>query len=94
MPTALLSNFPNPFNPETTIHFSVGSTSASPVNIIIYDIRGRQIRTLIDGIYSKGEHFAVWNGKDDNGQNVSSGIYLYKMQTGDFVQTKRMVIIK
>jgi len=94
MPMSLLGNFPNPFNPETTIHFSVGSVSASPVTITIYDIRGRQIRTLVDGIYSKGEHFVVWNGKDDNGQDVSSGIYFYKMQTGDFVQTKRMVIIK
>ena len=91
-PTSLLGNFPNPFNPTTSIRFEVQGSRF--VNIEVYNIRGQRVRTLVNDVYQAGEHFVVWNGKDDNGQDVSSGMYFYKMQTGDFVQTKRMVIIK
>ena len=93
-PTSLLGNFPNPFNPETTIQF-VAAGHALPI-LSIYNTRGQRVRTLLDGSkeFGAGRHSVVWDGRDDGGNQVSSGIYFYKMQTGDFVQTNRMVIIK
>jgi M6 family metalloprotease-like protein len=99
--TELLGNYPNPFNPETTIEFSVAPTKsgikeagAKHVNIDVYNVKGQKIRTIVDGYYSAGKYSAVWNGKDDAGREVSSGIYFYQMRTQDMTTTRKMVLMK
>ena len=100
----LLQNYPNPFNPETTIQFGVASNvelnsqSSSNgfqrVTIDIFNIKGQRVRTLVNGEYVPGKHSVVWNGRDDNGVSVGSGIYFYRMNTAGFSATKKMVLIK
>jgi hypothetical protein len=89
---ALGQNYPNPFNPSTTIQFVL--SSPSQVKLKVYDIAGRLVKRLVDGKVGKGTHSIVWDGKNDRGQTVSSGVYLYKLTTEDFVKTKRMILLK
>ena len=88
----LIGNYPNPFNPETTIHFSI--TQEGNVTIDLFNIRGQKIRTLVNEIFGGGTHRAVWDGLDDNGQAMGSGVYFFRMQTDDYVDVKRMVLMK
>ena len=94
--TELMGNHPNPFNPETTISFSVNKSSF--VSLSIFNIKGQKIRTLIDSKINAGYHKAVWDGKDQNGTNVSSGIYFSSFYTdnddGDFTSVKKMILLK
>jgi len=91
--TALIGNHPNPFNPSTTISFSVAEQSN--VEVSIYSIRGQKIRTLIQGYFGSGLHNAVWNGNDDKGEPVSSGVYFYKLNVnGKTEATKKMLLLK
>ena len=90
---SLNGNYPNPFNPETAIYFSVAQTS-SFVSLEIYNLKGQKIKTLINEILSAGSHSVVWNGTDKNEKPVSSGVYLYKMKTGNYVSTKKMILMK
>ena len=90
--TRLNGNFPNPFNPETTISFDLAVESI--VLIDIYNIRGQKIRTLLNSMLDMGEHTVIWNGKDDNGRDVSSGLYFYRMMTDDYTAMKRMILMK
>lgn len=94
MPTefSLNQNYPNPFNPNTTIYYSLPNESA--VTITVYDVLGKEINQLISQIKPQGNHSVEWNGNDNFGNPVSAGIYLYQIQTGDFVQTKKMVLMK
>ncbi len=85
-------NFPNPFNPETEIRFAL--TKGSHVVINVYNTLGQQIDTLIDRQYAAGFHSVRWDGKDRNGNPVSSGIYLYQIQAGEFSQVKKMSLIR
>jgi len=64
------------------------------VNIIIYDMLGRQVRTLVNTTQNAGFKSVVWNATNDHGKPVSAGVYLYQIQAGDFVQTKKMVLLK
>jgi len=89
---SLNQNHPNPFNPTTTISYDV--PSAARVKIDIVNILGQTIVTLVDEIKSPGSYQAVWNGTDARGIKVSSGIYLYTMQAGDYVKTKKMMLMK
>ncbi len=91
--TILNGNYPNPFNPETTISFSVVQTS-SLVNLEIYNLKGQKIKTLVNGTLSSGIHSVIWNGTDEKGKSVASGVYLYKMRTGNYVSTKKMILMK
>ncbi|MCK5052190.1 MAG: T9SS type A sorting domain-containing protein [Candidatus Cloacimonetes bacterium] len=91
--TKLNSNYPNPFNPTTTISFSVAQTS-SFVNVEIFNIKGQKVRQLVNEILPTGRHIAVWNGKDNNGKQAASGIYFYKMKSGDYQQSKKMLLLK
>ena len=84
---ALHQNYPNPFNPNTTIKYSLESKQY--VKLTVYDLLGKEIAVLADGEFSSGEHSAVFNAK-----NLSSGIYLYRIQAGNFVATKRMMLVK
>ncbi|MDD4147588.1 MAG: FlgD immunoglobulin-like domain containing protein, partial [Candidatus Cloacimonetes bacterium] len=90
--TALNGNFPNPFNPETTINFSL--KEAGNVKLNIFNIKGQLIRTLVNAPMNAGKHQMVWNGKDNNGTSVSSGLYLYRMEAGSYRSTKKMMLMK
>jgi len=90
--TALKANYPNPFNPSTTIAFAVGLPSE--VSIDIYNVRGQKVRTLVSGMYEAGVHNVVWNGVSDDGRSVGSGVYFYRMVSGDFVSVKKMLMLK
>ena len=89
---ALLQNYPNPFNPVTTLRYDLPEQST--VNIIIYDMLGRQVRTLLNQTQDAGFKSVIWDATNDYGKPVSAGVYLYKIQAGEFVQTKKMVLLK
>ena len=89
---ALLQNYPNPFNPVTTLRYDLPEQST--VNIIIYDMLGRQVRPLINQTQEAGFKSVIWNATNDYGKPVSAGVYLYQIQAGEFVQTKKMVLLK
>ncbi|MBN1481506.1 T9SS C-terminal target domain-containing protein [candidate division KSB1 bacterium] len=89
---ALFQNYPNPFNPTTTISFQVPKTST--VTITIYNVLGRKVYTLTDRSFQPGLYSMLWNGLDKTGQPVSSGMYLYRLQAGDFVDVKKAVLIR
>jgi hypothetical protein len=86
-----VSNYPNPFNPSTTISFSLISESTENTELIIYNLKGQEIRQY--SIFNN-QSSIIWDGKDDNGNNVSSGIYLYKITSGNFTSTKKMILMK
>lgn len=88
----LLQNYPNPFNPETNISFNVRENGN--VNIDIYNLKGQKVKSLVNDRYTSGKYSVVWNGKNDNNKQVSSGIYLYKMRNGKFSSTKKMILMK
>ena len=85
-------NYPNPFNPTTHIRFNIPETGL--VNITIYDMLGRQVKTLINNTQDAGYRSIIWDATNDYGKPMSAGIYLYQIQTGDFIQTKKMVLLK
>ncbi|OQY40245.1 MAG: hypothetical protein B6226_00245 [Candidatus Cloacimonetes bacterium 4572_65] len=89
----LIGNNPNPFNPSTTISFSVISSS-SFVKIDIYNIKGQHVKRLLNKQLHSGNHSVLWNGNDSNGNSVSSGIYFYKLQNEGFISTKKMTLSK
>ena len=95
--TALFLNYPNPFNPETWIPYQLSHDAT--VQIKIYDIRGALVRQLNLGHQQAGhyvdrERAAYWSGRDENREQVSSGLYFYQLRAGEFSATKRMVILK
>ena len=92
----LYDNYPNPFNPTTTIRYRVSCTgSTRRIAIRIYDIMGNEVVTLIDRIQGPGEYTVVWDGRDGRGSDVSSGVYFYRLIPGGrVVETKRMVKMK
>jgi CubicO group peptidase (beta-lactamase class C family) len=91
---SLEQNSPNPFNPSTTISYTVPEENRDFVTMKVYDLRGRLVRTLIDKIAEAGSYSVFWDGTDESGCKVASGVYLYRMKAGDFVQTRKMVILK
>ena len=88
-----LTNYPNPFNPTTTISFSVIQNSDF-VNLEVYNVKGQKVKTLINEEMQKGKHTAIWSGLDSNNKAVSSGIYLYKIEAGNREAVKRMLLLK
>ncbi len=88
----LLMNYPNPFNPETKITFR--TREAGFVRVNIYNLQGQLVRQLVSGQYNPGTFSAIWNGKDDNGHAVTSGIYIYTMEANGFKQSRKMNFIK
>ncbi len=85
-------NFPNPFNPSTEIRFSVKQNSL--VVLKIYDVLGREVRTLVNEEMNNGQYSIKWNGDNNSGEKVSSGIYLYRMEAGKYIQSKKMLLLK
>jgi flagellar hook assembly protein FlgD len=95
--TGLLPNYPNPFNPETWIPYHLAR--ASDVTLTIYDTTGAMVRQLdlghqLAGFYTARNRAAYWNGRNENGELIASGIYFYQLRTGDYTATRRMVIVK
>jgi len=89
-------NYPNPFNPSTTIAFDLPGTVDERrfVSLTVYDIRGRRVRTLIDSELEPGSHKIHWDGQNDRGQSVASGIYLYTLRAGEERFTRKMMVLK
>jgi hypothetical protein len=85
-------NYPNPFNPETQIRYEV--PDGNFVRIEIFTIAGQMVRTLVNEYKSKGNYSVMWDGKDDSGNVVASGVYLYRMSSGNFSDVKKMLFLK
>ena len=90
--TMLMPATPNPFNPETTVHFSLASKGQ--VNLSIFDVQGRRVRTLVNEVQEAGPHAVRWNGKNDTGQSVASGMYFTRMEAEGFSATQKMTLLK
>jgi len=88
----LSQNYPNPFNPTTTIEYSV--PSRTDVTIEIFNVLGQRVRTLVNEEKTAGSYRVEWNGRSDDGRSLSSGVYLYRFETGDFIDTKKMLLLK
>ena len=89
---ALYQNYPNPFNPTTTLRYDLPETGH--LTITIYDMLGRHIKTLINQTQDAGYRSVIWDATNDYGKPVSAGIYLYQIQAGEYMQTKKMVLLK
>ena len=89
---ALEQNYPNPFNPSTAISYQQSANSF--ITLKVFDMLGREIRTLVDGVSEPGIHTARWDGRNDRGEPVSSGIYLYRIRAGNFHMAKKMVLLR
>ncbi|MBD3169445.1 MAG: T9SS type A sorting domain-containing protein [candidate division Zixibacteria bacterium] len=90
--TELSGNNPNPFNPATTINYSL--TADERVNISVYNMMGQKIATLVDEVQTSGFHTISWDGLNDNGARVATGVYFYRMTAGDYSMTKKMTLLK
>jgi hypothetical protein len=89
---ALSQNFPNPFNPSTMINYSIPNSSL--VSIVIYDLLGREVKTLINTEQNAGNYQVLWNGDNNYGSKVSSGTYFYSIRSSDFHQVRKMILLK
>ncbi|MBN2288540.1 MAG: T9SS type A sorting domain-containing protein [Candidatus Glassbacteria bacterium] len=90
----LEQNSPNPFNPATAISYSVPEVFSGQVNLRVFNLRGRLVRVLVDEIKEAGNYTVFWDGMDDAGRQIASGVYLYRMKAGNFVRTRKMVLLK
>lgn len=86
------NNYPNPFNPTTKISYNI--TTGSKVELSVYNLKGQLVKTLVSADQTAGEHTVTWNGTDNSGRNVGSGLYLYKLSAGSFSSTKKMIMLK
>ena len=89
---ALHQNYPNPFNPTTQIRYDLPEDAL--VNFTIYDMMGRVVKKLVSGKQNAGYKSIQWNAKNNQGQPVAAGLYLYTIQAGEFIQTKKMILLK
>ncbi|HEX9971185.1 MAG TPA: T9SS type A sorting domain-containing protein, partial [bacterium] len=85
-------NYPNPFNPETSIKYSAPKDGS--IQIEVYNILGKKVRTLFDGQQAAGTYEVRWNARDDYGSTLSSGVYLITLRSGNFVTAKRITLLK
>jgi hypothetical protein len=90
----LIGNYPNPFNPITAISFSLTAEDAENAEIIIYNIKGQKVKTLVDEKAEAGINSVIWNGTNENNQPVTSGIYFYKLNSAEKSLTKKMLLLK
>ena len=89
---ALKQNYPNPFNPETTIRYQLPESANVILNI--YNLQGQLVRTLVNENKEAGFHEIVWNARDETDQSIPSGVYLYRIQAGDFVEVKKLMLLR
>ena len=105
----LIGNSPNPFNPTTTIKFQINNpdinihssgllrftqNGETHVNLDIFNIKGQKVRSLVNGVYTAGEYTVIWNGTDESGGEVASGVYFYRMSAEGFTETRKMLLMK
>ncbi len=90
--TELQGNYPNPFNPETTIRYSIKDNT--PVTLEVYNVKGQLVKTLVNEAKTPGNYSVVWKGLDNNNRSVSSGVYFFKMNAGKYSSTKKMIMMK
>jgi hypothetical protein len=88
----LLQNYPNPFNSTTTVTCDL--ISSTHVELVVYDLLGRKIRTLVEGVRPAGRHSIMWDGKDDNGKDLSSGVYIIVLHSPDLIYARRTICLK
>lgn len=88
----LRQNYPNPFNPRTNISYQI--SRFGHVSLDIYNVKGQLVIRLVDDIQAPGEHFVAWDGTDQRGALVSSGVYFYRLATGSFQQVRKMLLLK
>jgi len=88
----LQGNYPNPFNPTTTIAYQM--SKSEPVTITVYNLKGQKVRTLVNEVKTAGNHTVVWNGMDQNGKSVASGIYYYKLSTNNHTEVRKAILMK
>jgi hypothetical protein len=88
----LSQNFPNPFNPETSFEFSLTQTNLTTFSI--FNVLGQEIVTLVNEVKNPGTYKITWNGLDENGEKVDTGVYFYKIESGDFMDIRKMILIK
>jgi len=88
----LLKNYPNPFNPQTTINFSVANPGI--ITLKVYDISGKEVSNVINGFYAIGNYSVKWNAMDINGNQLPSGIYIYQLNDGKSILSNRMVLLR
>ncbi len=89
---SLSQNYPNPFNPTTSISFNL--PVAGHVELAVYNLLGQKVATVVDGTLAAGQHEVIWNGSDQNGVAVSSGVYFYRLKSATFNQTRKMTLMK
>lgn len=89
---SLSQNYPNPFNPQTSIRYALPQDAQ--VRLIIYNILGKKVKTLVDELQSAGYKTAWWDGKDEKGDLVASGVYLYRLEADKFSEVKKMLLVK
>ncbi len=92
IPIKFLKNYPNPFNPKTTILFEIAEKGKTEVDI--FNIKGQKVKTLLNENIEAGNHSIFWNGKNDNGQQVASGMYFYKVSVNGNQKTNKMLMLK
>jgi len=95
LPSALVhlaQNRPNPFNPATSISYNL--LRSLPVRLAVYDAAGRKVRTLVQGLEEAGEHSVNWDGRDDDGRQVPSGVYVYELRAGSELSSRKMTLIR
>lgn len=88
----LAQNAPNPFNPQTRIDYDI--PKATNVRLEVYNVLGQHVNTLVDGFQEAGSKSVIWNGRDNSGASVSSGVYFYRIEAGDFSMTRKMMMLK
>jgi hypothetical protein len=91
---ALDQNYPNPFNPSTSISYYVGGGNAARVSLRVYNVAGQLVKTLVDEEKAPGEYRVIWNGKNQQGDDVASGVYFYRLNVSDYSDSKRMLLLK
>ena len=91
---SLMQNYPNPFNPSTTIEYFVPDGGPRPVSLVVYNVRGSRVRTLVATHQAGGRYAVDWDGLNDKNRQVSSGIYFYRLATTGFSSTKKMILLK
>jgi hypothetical protein len=90
--TELLAPYPNPFNPQVTIAYTL--KEQAEVRIAVFDIRGRRVREINPGLKQAGVHREIWQGKDDRGRKQASGVYFIRLHAGQYEQTHRVMLLK
>jgi flagellar hook assembly protein FlgD len=88
----LYDAYPNPFNPTTTIAYEL--TNAGDVRLEVINLLGQRVSTLVDEFQQAGRHEVIWNGKDNSGSDVASGVYFYKITTASSSASKKMILVK